>query len=63
MDIEGVAETNTHWIIYRDDGFIETQRKYCLDATDNPLDGNEEMICALCRDIKATLDAKILSGS
>ena len=51
MEIEVVADSETHWLIYRDDGCVVTQRKFVQQATDSPLDDDEEIICALCRNI------------
>ena len=54
FEIDVVAESDTHWMIYRDDGLVQMQRKYAVRTTDASMDDDEEMICALCRKINRT---------
>ena len=48
MKIKNVSKDSEYYLIFRDDGFIFMQRRFCQNATDNPLNADEETIIALC---------------
>ena len=51
MKIVSVWTEGDFYFIGRDDGVLVAQRRCVRSATDTPLRGDEEIICALCEKI------------
>ena len=51
MKIVSVWAEGDFYFIGRDDGVLVAQRRYARAATDTPISGDEEIICALCEKI------------